>query len=90
MKAHPRETAQTRCLALARNFLEDPAQAQACLREALAQAAEAGVSLTDDCAAVERLGRPVHLTRGSEENLKITTPRDLTWGQAILAERMGR
>ncbi len=40
MKAHPRETAQTRCLALARNFLEDPAQAQACLREALAQAGE--------------------------------------------------
>lgn len=62
----------------------------ALIREALAQAAEAGVSLTDDCAAVERLGRPVHLTRGSEENLKITTPRDLTWGQAILAERMGR
>ena len=62
----------------------------ALIREALAQAAEAGVSLTDDCAAVERLGHPVHLTRGSEENLKITTPRDLTWGQAILAERMGR
>ncbi len=40
MKAHPRETAQTRCLALARNFLEDPAQAQACLREALTQAGE--------------------------------------------------
>ena len=39
MKAHPPETAQTRCLALARNFLEDPAQAQACLREALAQTA---------------------------------------------------
>ena len=55
----------------------------------VAQAAE-GLSLTDDCAAVERLGRPVYLTRGSEDNLKITTPRDLTWGQAILAERMGR
>ncbi len=40
MKAQPRETAQARCLALARNFLEDPAQAQACLREALTQAGE--------------------------------------------------
>lgn len=63
---------------------------RALLQEALGQAAAEGLSLTDDCAAVERLGRPVYLTRGSEDNLKITTPRDLTWGQAILAERMGR
>ena len=62
---------------------------RALLQEALGQAAAEGLSLTDDCAAVERLGRPVYLTRGSEDNLKIT-PRDLTWGQAILAERMGR
>ena len=60
------------------------------IRAAIHQAAAEGAVLTDDCAAVERLGRPVYLTRGSEDNLKITTPRDLTWGQAILAERMGR
>ena len=48
----------------------------------------AGAELTDDCSAVERIGFPVCLTQGSEDNLKITTPRDLTWGEAILAERM--
>ena len=47
---------------------------RALLQEALGQAAAEGLSLTDDCAAVERLGRPVYLTRGSEDNLKITTP----------------
>ena len=49
-----------------------------------------GESRTDDCSAVERIGFPVCLIQGSEENIKITTPRDLTWGEAILAERMGR
>ena len=57
---------------------------------ALTKAKEAGAALTDDCSAVERLGVPVHLIPGSEENLKITTPRDLLWAEAILAERMRR
>ena len=51
---------------------------------------EEGAVLTDDCSAVERLGFPVRLTQGSEENLKITTPADLLWADAIIAERMGR
>lgn len=58
------------------------------IRGALAHALEEGAALTDDCSAVERIGFPVCLTPGSEDNLKITTPRDLTWGAAILAERM--
>lgn len=57
---------------------------------ALTKAKKAGAALTDDCSAVERLGVPVHLIPGSEENLKITTPRDLLWAEAILAERMRR
>ena len=60
------------------------------IRLALTKAQEEGLSLTDDCGAVERLGFPVRLTQGSEENIKITTPRDLVWGEAILAERMRR
>ena len=48
-----------------------------------------GVVLTDDCAAVERLGFPVCLTQGSEENIKITTPSDLVLGELILAHRRG-
>ena len=60
------------------------------IKGALTKAWEEGAALTDDCSAVERIGFPVCLTQGSEENIKITTPRDLTWGEAILAERMGR
>lgn len=59
------------------------------IKGALTKAWEEGAALTDDCSAVERIGFPVCLTQGSEENIKITTPRDLTWGEAILAERMG-
>ena len=60
------------------------------IRTAETKAMEEGASLTDDCSAVERMGFPVRLTQGSEENLKITTPADLLWGEAIIAERMGR
>ena len=54
------------------------------IRGALGKAAEEGAALTDDCSAVERLGIPVTLTRGSYENIKITTPVDLAIGEAIL------
>ena len=60
------------------------------IRTAETKAMEEGASLTDDCSAVERMGFPVRLTQGSEKNLKITTPADLLWGEAIIAERMGR
>lgn len=59
------------------------------IQGALAKAEEDGVLLTDDCGAVERLGFPVRLVEGSEENIKVTTPADLLHGEAILAERMG-
>lgn len=54
---------------------------------ALFQALEQGISLTDDCSAAERLGLKVHLTEGSEENLKITTPLDLALANLIWEER---
>lgn len=59
------------------------------IRTALGKAIREGAAITDDCSAVERLGFPVHLIPGSEENIKITTPRDLVHGAAILAEREG-
>ena len=59
------------------------------IKAAVGKAIEEGAPITDDCSAVERLGFPVKLTQGSEENIKITTPRDLLHGEAILAERMG-
>lgn len=57
------------------------------IRAAVQKALEDGVVLTDDCAAVERLGMKVSLTRGSRENLKLTTPFDLIVGEAILDAR---
>ena len=57
---------------------------------ALQSALENEVPVTDDCSAVERLGKVVYLIDGDEENLKITTPVDLVIAEAILAEREGR
>ena len=57
------------------------------IKAALQKAAEEGAALTDDCAAVERLGMTVCLTRGSDENIKITTPADLNLGLGILNGR---
>ncbi|MBQ9329724.1 MAG: 2-C-methyl-D-erythritol 4-phosphate cytidylyltransferase [Oscillibacter sp.] len=57
------------------------------LKAALQSAVEQGVAVTDDCAAVERLGKQVYLVEGEEENLKLTTPVDLLFAQAILEER---
>lgn len=57
------------------------------IRAALEKAEGDGENLTDDCAAVERLGMKVSLTAGSRENIKITTPFDLVLGEAILEAR---
>lgn len=57
------------------------------IRAAIYHAVENDLPLTDDCSAVERLGMKVVLTRGSEENIKITTPADVIVAEAILAER---
>ena len=57
------------------------------LKAALQSAIADGATITDDCSAVERLGKEVHLTEGSEENIKITTPVDLVIAEAILQRR---
>ena len=57
------------------------------LKGALQSALEQGAAITDDCSAVERLGKVVFLVEGEEENLKITTPVDMILAEAILAAR---
>ena len=57
------------------------------LRAALQAARDAGGAVTDDCAAVERLGKEVHLTEGDYENIKLTTPEDLLLAAEILRRR---
>ena len=60
------------------------------LKAALQSAVEGNVPVTDDCSAVERLGKRVYLVEGDEENLKITTPVDLILAEAILRSREER
>ncbi|MFO7963609.1 MAG: 2-C-methyl-D-erythritol 4-phosphate cytidylyltransferase [Desulfobacterales bacterium] len=48
-----------------------------------ASAIENGFSGTDDASLVERLGRPVRVVEGSRFNIKITTPDDLLFAEAI-------
>ena len=60
------------------------------LKAALQNAIENEIPITDDCSAVEQLGKEVLLVEGDEENLKITTPTDLIFAQAILRERENR
>lgn len=43
---------------------------------------------TDDASLVERLGLPVQIVKGSNENIKITSPSDLVLGEAILKQRL--
>ena len=61
----------------------DTVRILAALTDALAR----GLPLTDDCSAAEAAGMAVLLTAGSEENIKITTPIDLTLAEAILKRR---
>lgn len=60
------------------------------LRAALKSAQELGAEVTDDCSAVERIGKAVYLTDGSYENIKITTPEDIALAMAILQRQEGR
>ena len=60
------------------------------LKAALQSAIQAGADITDDCSAVERLGKEVWLAPGWRENIKITTPEDLTIAEALLRERENR
>lgn len=57
------------------------------LRAALQSAITAKAAVTDDCSAVERLGKQVLLVEGDAENLKITRPLDILLAEAI---RRGR
>jgi len=57
------------------------------LSRALAAAAQAGIIVTDEAQAMERMGHPVAVIPGRADNLKITHPEDLALARAILAAR---
>ena len=59
------------------------------LKGALTAAVASGAEYTDDCAAVEALGVKIRLSKGSEENIKLTTAMDLALAKLILERRRG-
>jgi 2-C-methyl-D-erythritol 4-phosphate cytidylyltransferase len=44
---------------------------------------------TDDASLLEHLNRPITIVRGDYENIKITTPEDLLFAEAIIKKRKG-
>ena len=56
------------------------------IRVGLQKALEEKLSLTDDCAAVERLGMHVKLVEGDVRNRKITLPADLALAEVVYKE----
>lgn len=49
-----------------------------------------GLRVTDDCSIFEYYGKEIKVTRGSYENIKITTPEDISAGERILMLRRER
>ena len=58
------------------------------IRKAFDNAEERGITGTDESSLVEALGEKVKIVMGSYHNIKITTPEDMVFAEAILKERM--
>ena len=57
------------------------------IKGALSYAAGKKLLLTDDCSAAELMGIKAHVVPGEEDNIKLTTPRDMLFAAAILKDR---
>lgn len=78
------ETPERDCVAL----VQTPQVFQAeLIKGALTKAVERGLKITDDCSAVEALGFKVSLVAGEEDNIKLTTKRDIYIAEKLLADR---
>lgn len=51
------------------------------------QVSAEGIAVTDDCSVYERFGKSVHVTIGSYDNIKLTTPEDISIGEQIIKRR---
>lgn len=60
---------------------------RAALAGALKDAAAAGVEVTDEAMAMERVGVRARLVEGREDNFKITTPADLARFEFMVSQR---
>lgn len=57
------------------------------IKGALTRAVEKELPITDDCSAVEAMGVKIFMAEGSEDNIKLTTARDMMIANAILKSR---
>ena len=57
------------------------------IKGALTKAMEKNLPLTDDCSAVEMMGVKAAAVPGDEDNIKLTTPRDMILAEALLKAR---
>lgn len=57
------------------------------LKEANERAIEDQFLGTDDASLVERIGHKVYIVEGSYDNIKLTTPEDLYFAEAIMKKR---
>lgn len=55
---------------------------------ALENAGENSLEFTDDCSLIENMGGEVLVVKGSEENIKLTTPVDVILAESILRNRI--
>jgi len=56
------------------------------IREAHEAARQEGIDVTDDAALLERMGVPIRVLKGSKDNIKITTRKDLILAEALLGK----
>lgn len=54
---------------------------------ALENAGDNAINFTDDCALIENMGGEVEVVKGSNENIKLTTPLDIIIAESILNSR---
>ena len=57
------------------------------IKGALTKAVEQGLTLTDDCSAMDMMGVKTVTVEGDPDNIKITTPNDLVTARAIVDSR---
>ncbi len=57
------------------------------LKEAYEHSIQTEFIGTDDASLVEEIGKPVMIVMGDYENIKLTTPDDITYGESILQKR---
>lgn len=57
------------------------------IKGALTKAVRDTLPITDDCAAIEMMGVKCKTVLGDENNIKLTTPRDMLLAAAILKDR---